>query len=51
MDCLCIKNISWWGMIHACSAFIMQIFMSFNEGQLKQQILYTANLIHFKIAV
>ena len=22
MDDLCIENISWWGMMHACSAFI-----------------------------
>ena len=27
-DCLCIENISWWGMMHACSAF-KEYYMDF----------------------
>ena len=27
MLCLCIENISWWGMMHACSAFICYFFI------------------------
>ena len=31
MDCLCIKNISWLGMMHACSAFICDFFSIFEQ--------------------
>ena len=34
MHCLCIENLSWHGMMHACSAFIL-------SGCLTQVLLYT----------
>ena len=35
MDCLCNKNISWRGMMHACSAFIVVVNIRINKIKFK----------------